>query len=69
MNGSIKSLRRDLYLAINLLEKIEHQLKGNRVFISSREKIHPCGLEIYDELQNEAKLLIESYQKTRLVSR
>lgn len=35
---------------IQLLADVELHLKSCRIFLTSREKMHPCGVELHDEL-------------------
>lgn len=51
----------ELYL-IGLLERVQTELDHNRVFISSRERMHPVGLEDYDELHSEVLQAIQAYR-------
>ena len=35
---------------IRLLAEVELHLQSTRIFITTREKMHPCGVDIHDEL-------------------
>jgi len=48
--------------AENILQDVIETMRHARVFISSREKMHPTGIQLYDELL--AKL--ESRQSSKL---
>jgi len=54
-------LMTELYL-ISLLEKVETEMKHCRVFVTTKERIHPVGLELYDETHSEVKQSIEAYR-------
>lgn len=69
MSGEIKEeygLYSTLYI-IELLEKIERELKHCRVFVASKERMHPTGLSLYDELQNEVSDAITAYRQGKWI--
>lgn len=44
---------------IQLLADVELHLKSCRIFLTSREKMHPCGIELHDELLANVTAAIE----------
>ena len=48
---------------ISLLERVKKELEDHDVFISTRERMHPCGLEMYEDIKKEVDEAIESYRK------
>lgn len=44
---------------MQLLADLELELKGARVFIASREKMHPYGIDLYDETLAKVKAAID----------
>lgn len=48
---------------IALLERIDEELRHCRVFVSTKERIHPAGLGFYDDVSEQVKEAIQSYQK------
>lgn len=43
-----------------LLAEVELHLQSSRVFVTSREKMHPCGVELHDELLGKVTAAIET---------
>jgi len=43
-----------------LLAEVELHLQQSRVFITSREKMHPCGVELHDELQAKVTAALDA---------
>ena len=43
-----------------LLADVELHLKSIRVFITSRQQSHPCGVDIHDELQAKVTAAIDA---------
>jgi len=37
-------------IPMNMIEEIYHTMRHARTFIASREKMHPDGVKLYDEL-------------------
>lgn len=46
-----------------LLAEVELHLKSSRVFVTTREKMHPCGVELHDELLGKVTAAIETIGK------
>lgn len=44
---------------LQLMADIELHLQSARVFLTSREKMHPCGIELHDELQARVTAAIQ----------
>lgn len=42
----------------SLIEEIYHTLKHARTFIGSREKMHPEGIQLYDELLSKVEDIV-----------
>lgn len=51
----------ELYL-IGLLEYVQTELQHCRVFVSTKERIHPVGLEQYDSLIKEVSAAVKAYR-------
>jgi len=43
-----------------LLKKIQIELRFCRIFITSREKMHPTGIKLYDKLCQDIEKVITS---------
>ena len=52
---------RDSHL-LYLLERIKKEIEGYEVFISTREKMHPCGIEMHKDLLSDISKAIEEYK-------
>jgi len=48
-----------------LLADVELHLKSSRVFVTTREKMHPCGVELHDELLGRVTAAIDSIGKAK----
>ncbi|WP_338469085.1 hypothetical protein V3I01_08250 [Sphingomonas sp. gentR] len=48
-----------------LLAEVELHLKSSRIFITTREKMHPCGVELHDELLGRVTAAIDSIGKAK----
>jgi len=46
-----------------LLADMELHLKSSRIFITTREKMHPCGVELHDELLGRVTAAIDNIGK------
>lgn len=46
-----------------LLAEVELHLQSSRVFVTTREKMHPCGVELHDELLGKVTAAIETIGK------
>ena len=51
----------ELYI-IGLLERIKEEMDHCRVFVSTKERIYPPALSIYDDLHSEIKRAIQAYK-------
>ena len=57
----MSNLHTEIYL-IDLLEKVEAEMAGSRLFLATKQKVYPTGLEIYDNLHDEVKNAIKAYR-------
>lgn len=48
---------------ISLLAEIELHLQWARVFITTKEKAHPCGVDLHDELLAKVTAAIDAFGK------
>lgn len=48
-----------------LLADMELHLKSSRIFITTREKMHQCGVELHDELLGRVTAAIDSIGKAK----
>lgn len=54
-------LMTELYL-IGLLERVQAELQHCRTFVTSKERIHPVGRKMYDELSDEVSRAVQAYR-------
>jgi len=55
----------DIRERVQLLADMELHLKSSRIFITTREKMHPCGVELHDELLGRVTAAIDSIGKAK----
>lgn len=49
----------ELMRVAKLLADVELHLKSVRIFLTTREKMHPCGVDIHDELLRTVTAALE----------
>lgn len=56
-----KELMAEIYL-IGLLERVQTELQECRVFVTTKERMYPVGIELYDNLQDEVSRAVQAYR-------
>lgn len=51
---------------VTLLAEVELHLQSARIFITSREKMHPCGVDLHDELLAKVSAAIDAIGREKL---
>jgi len=52
---------------VTLLAEVELHLQSSRVFVTSREKMHPCGVDLHDELLTKVTAAIDAIGREKVI--